>query len=216
MANFFSLAHVAFLLNRIVYSFLITIILGIFSQSAYAQNENAIDYSDYLKSVQKQIKTNWHPPVSKLSGESEILFSIDKNGNVPSVKISHSAENTQMDRAALKAVVDSQPFALPPGNKDISVQYTFTYNPYHRGDKQIGNSPRIINTPSDRLPRHTGKKGLNDTFIWLFGLLYVLFIFLRNFANARRTNKEDENKADTFVTSQVPVEKTKPGEGILD
>ena len=88
-------------------------------------------FGAYLNEVQKEIKSNWNPPICRDSRRIIVLFVLDKEGNVLSKKILQSSNNDTADNAALNAVDKTAPFKpFPVGAKEdtIKVHFTFDYN----------------------------------------------------------------------------------------
>lgn len=90
-----------------------------------------IDFKPYMKSLQKKIKSNWHPIHSNESKRIVVLFKINKNGTLEKLKIYKPSGNASLDKEALDAVLRSTPFdSLPKEFKgnSIDIQFTFDYN----------------------------------------------------------------------------------------
>lgn len=104
------------------------------TQSLKERNElakNPSEFVPYIKTVQAKIKKNWHPPKDTQSRSMQVLFSLNKNGELTKSGISKSSGNPEMDNSVLKAVNKSSPFEpLPNTYKEPSVdmQFTFDYN----------------------------------------------------------------------------------------
>jgi TonB family protein len=95
-----------------------------------------VDFTSYMLKVLAAVKRNWfaiYPESARLGsrGKVALVLSIDRSGNIPSLKISMPSGILALDRAAVAGVSASQP--LPPlpsefhGNQ-IMLQLVFAYN----------------------------------------------------------------------------------------
>jgi TonB family protein len=95
-----------------------------------------VDFTPYMLKVLAAVKRNWfaiYPESARLGtrGKVALVVSIDRSGNIPSLKISVPSGVLALDRAAVAGVSASQP--LPPlpsefhGNQ-IMLQLVFAYN----------------------------------------------------------------------------------------
>jgi TonB family protein len=95
-----------------------------------------VDFTPYMLKVLAAVKRNWfaiYPESARLGsrGKVALVLSIDRSGNIPSLKISMPSGILALDRAAVAGVSASQP--LPPlpsefrGNQ-IMLQLVFAYN----------------------------------------------------------------------------------------
>ena len=95
-----------------------------------------VDFTPYMLKVLAAVKRNWfaiYPESARLGtrGKVALVLSIDRSGNIPSLKISVPSGVLALDRAAVAGVSASQP--LPPlpsefhGNQ-VMLQLVFAYN----------------------------------------------------------------------------------------
>lgn len=90
-----------------------------------------IDFNPYMQELQVSIKKNWNPPKRPKSNQVVLLFKIRKDGKLLSAKVLKSSGNKDIDKAALKALEDTQPFKPLPSKfkgKNVDIQFTFDYN----------------------------------------------------------------------------------------
>ena len=91
----------------------------------------APQWGPYMTALEAKIKRNWHPPKGDQSKRVVLLFSIGRNGELLSVKVSKSSGSPENDKAAISAVQMSAPFrALPPEytGRSVDIDFTFDYN----------------------------------------------------------------------------------------
>lgn len=89
------------------------------------------NFNPYMKSLQNQIKSNWHPVQCSESRKIVTLFKIEKDGALKNLMILKSSGNDKADEAALKAIYVSAPFSSLPQEfkgKSINIEFTFDYN----------------------------------------------------------------------------------------
>jgi TonB family protein len=89
-------------------------------------------YGPYMESIEREIKTNWHPPKRNITRRVTVVFKVDRQGNLSNLKVSPSGD-AELDQSARQAVEETAPFApLPSGAKDknVDIQFTFDYNVY--------------------------------------------------------------------------------------
>ena len=89
------------------------------------------DFGPYMRNLQNNIKANWNPTRYKESKHVMLLFTIAKNGDLLHHKVLTSSGDSQMDNAAVEALLKTAPFEpLPEGynGKSIDIQFTFDYN----------------------------------------------------------------------------------------
>jgi protein TonB len=96
-----------------------------------------VDFSKYMASLQRRIKSRWYPTKIQNSNRVQVTFKISLDGELSGLKIERSSGIASVDQAALKAVQDAAPFPpLPPGSAKssvaeggkVSIQFTFDYN----------------------------------------------------------------------------------------
>jgi TonB family protein len=96
------------------------------SQDSTGQHSDLVDY---LKELNKKIKSAWIPP-GKDSRAAEVLFRIRDTGRLAFVRILHSSGNNELDSSVVKAIAGTAPFRpLPSGYPlgYLDVRYTFNY-----------------------------------------------------------------------------------------
>jgi len=95
-----------------------------------------VDFTSYMLKVLAAVKRNWfaiYPESARLGsrGKVALVVSIDRSGNIPSLKISMPSGILALDRAAVAGVSASQPLPSLPsefhGNQ-IMLQLVFAYN----------------------------------------------------------------------------------------
>jgi TonB family protein len=102
------------------------------------QDIKGFPYTFYLRSIDNKIYTNWDVlklnVFSEKTIKAEVVFEIDRNGNVIKTVIEDSSFNKLMDSSAIDAVRRSSPFPpLPAGYKEdtLVVHFGFTVEPQH-------------------------------------------------------------------------------------
>lgn len=89
-----------------------------------------VDFSNYMYTMSKKIKANWHPPKGKETKKVVVFFNIDRSGKLNSAKIKESSGVEELDKSAIKALEDASPFEKLPDEytkENIDVQFTFDY-----------------------------------------------------------------------------------------
>jgi protein TonB len=87
-----------------------------------------------MNNLQKNIKSNWNPPKINKSKKVTLLFKVGKDGQLLALKVYKSSGNSLMDKAALKAVKNTAPFAPLPREfkgKAVDIQFDFAYNAFN-------------------------------------------------------------------------------------
>lgn len=106
------------------------------NQSSVNNNVSAVpylvDYSKFLKKLQKKIRSKWHPPQHDLNYKILLGFNVNTDGTVGDINILKSTNNYQCNFAAIKAVRDAAPFdSLPEDAKGpIPIEFDFDYKVY--------------------------------------------------------------------------------------
>lgn len=100
-----------------------------------------IDFGPYMSNMQRRIKSMWHPPKENETKRAVVIFRIDTNGNMSDLHLDAPSKNPDVDKAALKAVVDASPFdALPKGAQPyVDIQFVFDYTVFHHDRQDFGN-----------------------------------------------------------------------------
>lgn len=121
---------------------IVAIILAIsgacFISSSHIENQHSqsttsaarVDFGPYMKNLEQEIKSHWHPPNSALSKHIIVHFKVAKTGEISAVGFDRLSRDSEADAAALKSVIESMPSAppLPPGAPDsIDICFTFDY-----------------------------------------------------------------------------------------
>lgn len=88
------------------------------------------DFLSYQTYIQKRIKRHWDPPHISKSADTEIQFTVDRDGAVSNGRVIQSSGDAGMDKAALDALKAASPLPkLPPAKeKSVEVQFHFVYN----------------------------------------------------------------------------------------
>lgn len=97
------------------------------------KKENIIQdtyFSSYMRTMQKNIKANWHPPKDVQSKRVVVIFTISKHGKLLKYNILTSSGNDKMDSAAIEALKKTKFEPLPNAytKNSVDVQFTFDYN----------------------------------------------------------------------------------------
>lgn len=114
-----------------------------------------VDYSNYMSVLSRNVKQRWDKPpfdnVTK-STKTVVQFSIDKKGNLLSLKVSRSSGFREIDLSAERAIRDAAPFAeLPPGaDSKVDIQFTFDLNKY---DSAAPPSAKSVAAPASSVSR---------------------------------------------------------------
>ena len=90
-----------------------------------------ISYQPYMVTIEKEMRSHWHPPHSGTSSKVALHFKIHKNGDLSDVGFDRMSRLSETDAAALKAVIESMPALppLPPGAPEsVDVQFHFDYH----------------------------------------------------------------------------------------
>lgn len=93
------------------------------------KNANSV-FSQYMKELQRTIKSNWKPTFSKDKKRAVAFFTIYKNGSLGEVKILKSSGDSTFDENALTAIKKTAPFHPLPRNfkgKSVDIEFTFDY-----------------------------------------------------------------------------------------
>jgi protein TonB len=87
----------------------------------------------YLQTVQRKIHERWTPPPREAGGRAVIVFEINRDGSVGRPMVEDSSGDPQYDQAALRAVIDANPFPpLPEGFREsiLKIHLGFDFAPY--------------------------------------------------------------------------------------
>jgi TonB family protein len=105
-----------------------------------------VDFAPYMASMQRRIKRAWFPHRSDVSKHTAVLFKINREGVLSSLRVKRSSGFASEDAAALAAVENAAPFRhLPLGAPEsVDIEFTFDYNVF--SDPSAG-----TNSAADRL-----------------------------------------------------------------
>ncbi len=102
-----------------------------------ASNKGDVDFGPYMATLQRQIRSHWHPPKGSETDHVVMHFKISRTGEMSNVGFERLSRISDADAAALKAVIESMPSIgpLPPGSPDsVDIVFTFDYNVF-KGSK---------------------------------------------------------------------------------
>lgn len=89
-----------------------------------------VDWGPYTAELQHKVEALWTPALGGAS-EVEVAFTIYRSGVVGNVRVTQSSGDPQVDRQAIRAVAQANPFAPLPLNYPqdaVEVSFTFTVN----------------------------------------------------------------------------------------
>lgn len=92
---------------------------------------NSVDFSSYMRDMQKNIKINWNPPKLTKNTSVTLVYTIGKNGELLSYAVYKSSGNKEMDNSAIEALKATAPFKPLPAafsKSSVDVKFTFDYN----------------------------------------------------------------------------------------
>lgn len=95
----------------------------------------AADFSAYMEDVQERIMNSWNPPEDIIEGHADVIFRINRNGEILSSEIIQSSGNSDFDNS-VKEVLERCSFRELPTDCDkeyITVKYAFNL---HIADSQ--------------------------------------------------------------------------------
>lgn len=95
--------------------------------------DSNFEFAYYLQLVRDRIAANWSPPTGLVSGgtvRTVIYFRISRSGGVSAVRLENGSGQEYFDRAAVRAVMVSDP--MPPlplgfGGGDLGVHFGFEW-----------------------------------------------------------------------------------------
>ncbi|MBS1953352.1 MAG: energy transducer TonB [Cyanobacteria bacterium SZAS-4] len=95
-------------------------------QSRHSSNEQKWgEFAPLMRSLQRKIKSNWHPTTQAKNHRLAVLFELLKDGRIRNLKVTKSSGYSEADSAALDAVRKSVPFQRPPANLDSNQEGTW-------------------------------------------------------------------------------------------
>ena len=86
------------------------------------------DFSGYMQDVRDKIQKSWNPPEVMEEGRVDLIFKIDKSGDLISYQIKQGSGNHLYDESAIEALKKASPFKILPAdcNREyITVKYSF-------------------------------------------------------------------------------------------
>jgi TonB family protein len=99
--------------------------------------KSSIDYDQYMSDLEKEVKSNWHPPhVAESSTKTLLYFTVGRFGDFSDIKIEQSSGLTALDDAAIEAFEKTgRARPLPYGAPDsVNIQFHFDYNVHRKGE----------------------------------------------------------------------------------
>ncbi len=123
-------------MKKIIFLFvLLCFFHGLFF-AARAEDKNSwiaddVDFTSYMKKLQKEIYSNWHPFKSNTGNNVILFFKIGKDGRLLTLAILKSSGLEEADDAALAAVNNAAPFRPLPKEfkgESIDIEFDFDYN----------------------------------------------------------------------------------------
>jgi TonB family protein len=84
--------------------------------------------SDYLHAVLRKIKTCWFPGGGFDTELVSIIFSIDHTGKLSNIRFDHASENTNANKAAMRALETAMPYPPLPHDASRDVEMKVTFN----------------------------------------------------------------------------------------
>ena len=97
-----------------------------------------VDFAEYMASLQRAIKKEWHPPKGMESRKTVVQFKVYRSGLLDNLKVSTSSGLEATNEAAIEAVKATAPFQpLPKGSpRSVDIQFTFDYNVIKNGNNE--------------------------------------------------------------------------------
>lgn len=108
----------------LIFYFLVSI------NSAYAI-DTSIDYTSYIKMLQKKVKSNWKLSRNRQSKHVTFLITILKDGNLKTSKIIESSGDSAFDASAQGAIDKTfpiQPFPIDAKENSLNIELKLDYN----------------------------------------------------------------------------------------
>lgn len=90
--------------------------------------QNQVDFTAYMKDLQKRIKRNWHPVQTRTPQRVIVKFKITKTGELLDSKITKTSYDKNLDNAALNAIKSTKFKPLPNEYQEDSVEIEFTFD----------------------------------------------------------------------------------------
>jgi len=85
------------------------------------------DFSRYMSDVNEKIQNIWNPPEGIIEGHTEVVFKVDKTGNLLYYHIAEPSGNKAFDKSAVETIKKC-PFNELPANSEneyITIRYSF-------------------------------------------------------------------------------------------
>ncbi len=83
---------------------------------------------DYMKDMERQIKSNWQPPQNSFKNKTIVNFQILKDGTIKNSKISQTSGDPEFDKGAMLALINTKKLPPLPNNilgESIDISFTF-------------------------------------------------------------------------------------------
>ena len=88
-----------------------------------------INWGPWMSVMNRQIQENRRPRQPGDSRSGVVLFSVDRDGSISSIQISHSSGHEATDNAVIQEISEAAPFrSLPSEYVGDTVQISFTFN----------------------------------------------------------------------------------------
>jgi len=88
-----------------------------------------IDFTAYMKYMQKKIQKNWEKPEITPKKPTVVEFALRRDGKVTASAIAESCGDPELDKKAIEAIEKSSPFKkLPKEFKGEGVMINFTFD----------------------------------------------------------------------------------------
>lgn len=101
-----------------------------------SEPKGRIDLANYLLSIEKVIRSNWHPPAGEKTQTVVLRFDLARNGKISNIVSTASSDDKYKD-ASIQALRRSH---LPPLPGDapnlVSLNFSFNYNVLSKFDKE--------------------------------------------------------------------------------
>ena len=94
-----------------------------------------LDMGPYFAEIRRRVRRNWQPSFADRNRHTVLAFSIQRNGQIPGLRVSQSSGSSKVDRESLEAVQKAGPFAALPANyPNQQLDIVFSFNLYlHQG-----------------------------------------------------------------------------------
>jgi TonB family protein len=83
---------------------------------AVASTTQEFQFPPYLSIVRDKVERNWNPPPGAKGAKVKVVFRVLRSGRLGEAKLQEASGNSYFDRAAMRAILESDPFPpLPEG-----------------------------------------------------------------------------------------------------